>query len=63
MRTIAIALLAAGLMMPGTAAAIPVDATSVLAQATTADQPAPKKKKAKRKRAPKAEYMRAVPSR
>ncbi len=61
MRTIAIALLAGGLLMPGTAAAISVDATPVFAQATAADQPAPKKK-AKRKRSPKVEYMRAVPS-
>lgn len=68
MRTISIALLAAALIMSGTMptkAAVPADATAVFAQATTADQPAPKKKKkkTKRKRAPKVEYMRAVPSR
>jgi hypothetical protein len=63
MRIIAMALLAAGLMMPGVAAATSIDATGVLAQATAADQPTPKKTKARRKRAPKVEYMRAVPSR
>lgn len=34
----------------------------VYAQATPADQSAAKKQKAKHKRAPKVEYMRAVPS-
>ncbi|HWP25844.1 MAG TPA: hypothetical protein VNL39_05830 [Xanthobacteraceae bacterium] len=63
MRVIAIAAVAVGLMVPGTATASSVDETSVLAQATAVDQATTKKKKAKRKRAPKIEYMRAVPSR
>jgi hypothetical protein len=61
MRIIPIALLAAALMMPGKAAAISTDTRPIFAQAA-ASQPMPKKK-AKRKRAPKVEYMRAVPSR
>jgi hypothetical protein len=64
MRAICISLFVMGAVLLSPAAATPSIASGpVFAQATATDQATAKKPKAKRKRAPKVEYMRAVPSR
>jgi hypothetical protein len=66
MRVILAACAAAGIIWSvasSGAAAFPADAAVAMAQATAADKPAANKKKSKRKRAPKADYLRAVTGR
>ena len=63
MRTICIALFAASVALIGPVSAAPTNGSESYAQATSGDQSSVKKAKAKRKRAPKVEYMRAVPAR
>ena len=62
--TFAAVLFAATFILPVPATAGAANGLNdIYAQATPADQSTAKKQKAKRKRTPKVEYMRAVPSR